>query len=622
VIGGVITPVVATTPAVLDSTSRASMDIRHASIILSPYSLTLKSLLSLRRWKAHDEVAMRLRVSPIVDVEAIANISLLTSLLHGLISAPGGYDVPSFLHDAEARIVTLDALEAAGVVERVIELGANLRKRWVFSEVGKAMVEAGVKLEDCGKVLVPGTGPVLEKTLFELLVTLERDEWKVKVAMSAARKAKAKANPYIEGGVKVWWLDGRQKEVDVIAEYLKCLLDAPRHGQPVLHFARRATYQQILDPDWRPRPKKTPPWISLGEWDVIEEPPRKRPRGVAALRHPRARRAYADDEETDDETESSDSQPEPEDGIEPPDSSSSSSASSRCSGVSNASGVSVAAAAKAMPKGKAKGKAKGEAKAKAKAKAKAEAMAAASESEAGEAEERAPRSARHHARNLLAAEMFGINRITPRWSRDGVASGFQMSCTNPLHNLLGGRKCSKEVSYAIAGSEETAIQMLKAWVLWGAFDSDRDTHMVVTWADVVAQSTSGLLPSMAQLNTMLISDWTSFEAPLLHHAGIVAGSSSAGIGGLIVGDLLGGIVEGVPQNVHAQMVALVEAGSIPVSTVAMRLRSRGTSASEYGVPTGLAQARDYGYIGPNLPPPLGMVWKCRGGKWSLAPRGG
>ena len=46
------------------------------------------------------------------------------------------------------------------------------------------------------------------------------------------------------------------------------------------------------------------------------------------------------------------------------------------------------------------------------------------------------------------------------------------------------------------------------------------------------------------------------------------------------------------------------------------------AGSEYGVPPALKQALQHGYIHPNLAPPKGFHWKCRGGSWRLAQQGG
>ena len=95
-------------------------------------------------------------------------------------------------------------------------------------------------------------------------------------------------------------------------------------------------------------------------------------------------------------------------------------------------------------------------------------------------------------------------------------------------------------------------------------------------------------------------------------------------------DPLGGPGLGVPAEVHAQMRILHAAGGVPATTPQQRKRNRRSSDGMwYGVPTSLKLALRYGYIGPNLPPRLGMAWVGRRGacpsggtSWSLAPKGG
>ena len=87
-------------------------------------------------------------------------------------------------------------------------------------------------------------------------------------------------------------------------------------------------------------------------------------------------------------------------------------------------------------------------------------------------------------------------------------------------------------------------------------------------------------------------------------------------------DILGGRDPNVPELVHERMLLLVAKGTFPKTIPIQRQKNLGTQKSVYGVPPELAEARRFGYIGPNLPAPLGMRWVCRSSKWSLAPSGG
>ena len=62
---------------------------------------------------------------------------------------------------------------------------------------------------------------------------------------------------------------------------------------------------------------------------------------------------------------------------------------------------------------------------------------------------------------------------------------------------------------------------------------------------------------------------------------------------------------------HGRMEALLAQNGIPRSTLEMRLRSRLTFGSEYGVPSALKEALWFGYLHPNLGAPQGLQWKCR-----------
>jgi hypothetical protein len=78
----------------------------------------------------------------------------------------------------------------------------------------------------------------------------------------------------------------------------------------------------------------------------------------------------------------------------------------------------------------------------------------------------------------------------------------------------------------------------------------------------------------------------------------------------------------VPEAVHNSMEALRRRGAIPRTSLEQRQKSKMTSGSSYGVPPELVDALKWRYLHPDLPPPTGMKWICRGGKWSLAPLGG
>jgi tetratricopeptide (TPR) repeat protein len=82
-------------------------------------------------------------------------------------------------------------------------------------------------------------------------------------------------------------------------------------------------------------------------------------------------------------------------------------------------------------------------------------------------------------------------------------------------------------------------------------------------------------------------------------------------------DLLGGRMEGVPEEVHADMIALASSGDIPVTKPADRAVSITKKPSFYGDPL-FRDALRFGYIHPSSAAPRGMKWKSvRAGAFKL-----
>ena len=68
----------------------------------------------------------------------------------------------------------------------------------------------------------------------------------------------------------------------------------------------------------------------------------------------------------------------------------------------------------------------------------------------------------------------------------------------------------------------------------------------------------------------------------------------------------------VPEALHNKFQKMAEGGLIPVTTPTARARARKCTSS-FGVPVFFSQAKRYGYIGPNLPPPKGYKWETEDG---------
>ncbi|CAE6943201.1 unnamed protein product [Symbiodinium natans] len=101
-------------------------------------------------------------------------------------------------------------------------------------------------------------------------------------------------------------------------------------------------------------------------------------------------------------------------------------------------------------------------------------------------------------------------------------------------------------------------------------------------------------------------------------------AASHGLEHLLGSDFAGDTTApGTPPEVAARLESLVAEGRLPRTTAEQRRRNNRTSGTTYGVPPGLKEALEAGYIHPNLPAPQGMVWNLVARKtFVLQARGG
>lgn len=224
-----------------------------------------------------------------------------------------------------------------------------------------------------------------------------------------------------------------------------------------------------------------------------------------------------------------------------------------------------------------------------------------------------------------------------------------MTCTRPDHNI--GRRCTKEISIATAKSVELARRYLKAWVWFGAASDSEQSHRTDAWKLVFALGEENL-PSEEVLDAEAIMSWDKYatgqdasdfviveSADIMLDATTEAASQggSAGTKGRhrrrcgsqpapsvldATSEVLGGRLSDTPADVHKRMVEMAQGGMLPMTTPAQRARQTSTPGSGYAVPLALREALKYRFIGPNLPPPRGLVWRCRGSRWALCKLGG
>ena len=189
-----------------------------------------------------------------------------------------------------------------------------------------------------------------------------------------------------------------------------------------------------------------------------------------------------------------------------------------------------------------------------------------------------------------------------------------MTCCLRTHNEVS--RCTRELAFSVAGGERACRQALKAWSIFGMTVSTREDHKDL-WPAVLESLRSNSLISEEELDGMsgLVSEAppaVEVSAPLAPLAPPVPAGNRG---------VLGKRDPAVPLDIHVELERMAVAGLIPATTLAQRQRCMRTTAV-VGVPESLALPKRLGYIHPNLPPPQGMLWRCQGGRWHLAPRGG
>ena len=219
--------------------------------------------------------------------------------------------------------------------------------------------------------------------------------------------------------------------------------------------------------------------------------------------------------------------------------------------------------------------------------------------------------------------MFGLSFLTPRHPRYQVGdlTGWQMTCTKPSHNT--GRACTKEAGISKHGSDDLVQRLLKTWIILGCDTETADDHRAV-W-DLIVGLGDGV-PSNADLDASIEYDWGSrakVDCDDLTVCEILdEGPANKRPRTVKATELLAPPPAGTASKFHKEMEDLAVFGVIPATTQEQRDRNKPCSKTKYRVPPGLHLALKGGYIGPNLPPPAGMVWRALPGCWALCRQGG
>eukprot|EP00971_Amphidinium_carterae_P352645 6492685-Amphidinium_carterae.9 len=214
-----------------------------------------------------------------------------------------------------------------------------------------------------------------------------------------------------------------------------------------------------------------------------------------------------------------------------------------------------------------------------------------------------PRAAKATTRDASHTVQWGDHSYVQRFT-NGVLTGYQMTCHHHT-------KCSKELSFNVAGSESKARHMLKAWIILGLGLPDRESHMKPDVKAMLQEALeNGLLLEESLLDKCVSLNHSRWCSPFtINWRQQCEGK-------------LGKKAKDVPEHVHKQMEELVRQNKIVATTPAQRLRNRRTHNTDYGVPQTLKEGLVWGYISPNLAPPQGMIWRAVAGSWRLSHRGG
>ena len=555
------------TPVNLDMLGDSSMDVRATSVLLLMNALPLEALQNIRVFHASGEMKSTLDLTgyehpPTARPTSEAACFVAEHLLHGSSSnAPAGAEeLMDWLYDH-------GALEMERGSRRLKESwGHNICHGWWVTGGSKLLAKRSPEESN-------------DFDLYEIMCCLEEAGWR----MQSVRKRlpEAECPPYVAGGGmdKVWYVRVRSKSKRtmslVMREYVLALATAQSHGKRVPHFQSKETYLRILDPT---RPERQPRQRRVVEYvnpdDEFAPVPSQRPK----LAKPRRVNRRGDGSDGDGASESG---------------SCNGSGSGKSSSSSSESSSSTSSPSEQLD----------------------------SSSSEDEVPVEAPVRGEHAKRNagrtvqsrLTESRVpFGLSWMTPRHT-GGVISGWFCHCTNPRHR--DQRRCTKEVGVKVSGSSERALQLLKAWVVFGeGCKSSVDHHK--SFSMILGMGAD--LPSTDQLDALAPCDWPELDWPVSEATTRVDDDADAPRKrrkkAVQVPD--------APEHVHAVAVGMWESGELKPTTLEQRRRNGRLPGISYGTPTRYTELLKWGYIGPNLPPPSGFHWRCQPGQWVLCERGG
>ena len=407
---------------------------------------------------------------------------------------------------------------------------------------------------------------------YDLMMELSKQGFTMRCIFRRRDVGQIKNEPYVHGeSKKEWFVQGRHLSLESVHPfYLLALVRAAGLQAPIPHLAPENVYRKLLDETFEPPPPKRRKhgFVAVAEND-FEFTGAKPKQGKAKLKaaKPQSKGGLValllDDDGVNDNAELSDpldadlrhadvfAQQTVEGSDSPDESSSSSSASSTSSSSASSSSSSSSSSKPGGSNDK-------------------EATKKPSEiAESSKPEIRVP--AKAGSKRAARDTEFGDCFLTPRYVK-GTLGGYQMTCTRDAHK--GERRCTKEVSISVAGGEDLALRMLKAWIVFGSSVPDRDTHRTQVWTLIKDMAKEGGLPSQDELDRNAPQDWSIINADMvvgdfqLPETSMVSSPSR-----------LGEALPGVPEAVHARMEAMALAGSLPITTPQQRKRAKFTGGS-------------------------------------------
>jgi hypothetical protein len=498
------------------------------TFVLSLNALPLESLLKLRSWCHEDELRYCLsdKVAPQLELDTE---HALSDLLQDLMTTDvGDVALIDHVHPHSAhRAMLLERLSGISMVERA-EGSAGRLEKWKLTENGKNSVLCCHRLQSPTLTLsISSDAPLEERSVWELVLHLERDGWRHKVCPSGQTILMP---PYKDGAEKVWYTKAGADRIP--KQYLLALA---KGCSDVPHLAKSSVYTALLNPGKPALPKRMKKlgFASVLEDDLdaadalalaankkrikkkskrpedgidgISKPPAKRRRKSVAPRlvagvgarprppdvdHLAAAAASGSSDGSSDNSSSSSS-------------SSGSSKSSSCKPCSGGSPASQPVQPGSASSSRASSKEPKSPGAQSRASLHSapplgEEPPAAAASSAASAAAPAPAAVRS-TRTAAHTVVWGCLNFTPKF-KDNSVIAWQVVCRHPLHGA-----CNKTRSVNQCSSEDECIRMLKAWALLGKGAPDKETHKQ-RWEKVVQQCEKQRLPSMAGLDARCINN--------------------------------------------------------------------------------------------------------------------